>query len=286
MNYPLTLATVVALMLPSAAFAAQGGCTTEDFEAYVLSPGGAATLGVNVLDENTIVNSQGPGLVVDGCVYDGLFGYLQWNDAGYYGRLSKDILSNGGDLELQYDSPVNSVDFTLDAYTGFPDTATCHAYDGSGNLLGSVGPLTLAGGVPVPVSFSYPGIAKILIDGGNSYSWGALLNDHVFCAGPSLSVSAGAPGGSMTFAMAGFTPSGLIGVVYGPAGAFVAPGGPCAGLALGLLPLNATAPILVGADANGAAQITQNVPGAASGISVQAADVIPGACVASNAIVL
>ena len=104
--------------------------------------------------------------------------------------------------------------------------------------------------------------------------------------GPSLAASAGAPGGSMTFDFAGFTPSGTIGVVYGPAGAFVAPGGPCAGLAIELLPINASSPILVGADANGDAQLIQNVPAAGAGLSVQAADIIPGACVASNSIVL
>ena len=102
--------------------------------------------------------------------------------------------------------------------------------------------------------------------------------------GPSISVTAGAPGGSMTFAFAGYTPSGIIAAVYGPAGAFVVPGGACAGLALGLLPINASSPILIGADGAGAATVVQNVPAAGAGLSVQAVDV--ASCTGSGVIVL
>lgn len=104
--------------------------------------------------------------------------------------------------------------------------------------------------------------------------------------GPSLSAS-GAPGGSMTFDMGGFTASGQIAVVYGPAGTFAVPGGPCAGLVVDLQPLNfppVSALITLAADASGNAQLTQNVPAAGAGLSVQAVDA--ATCTASNVIVL
>ena len=103
-------------------------------------------------------------------------------------------------------------------------------------------------------------------------------------AGPSIAVSAGAPGGSMTFDFAGYTASSPIAVLYGPAGSFTAPGGPCAGTTVDLLPINISNPIILFADANGDAVLTQNVPGGGAGLSVQAADV--ATCAPSNAIVL
>lgn len=116
---------------------------------------------------------------------------------------------------------------------------------------------------------------------------GTLRTEPVGPAGPALSVGAGAPGGSMTFDFAGFTASGQVAVVYGPAGVFPVNSGTCAGLVLDLLPLNfppVTSLILVNADANGDAQLIQNVPGAAVGLSVQAVD--RTTCGASNTIVL
>lgn len=95
-------------------------------------------------------------------------------------------------------------------------------------------------------------------------------------AGPSISVSAGAPGGPMTFDFAGFTANGQIAIVYGPAGSLTLTSGPCAGITLGVLPINfppTSGLIILVADGSGNAQLTQNVPGGAAGLSVQAADV-------------
>ena len=105
--------------------------------------------------------------------------------------------------------------------------------------------------------------------------------------GPSLSVSAGAPGGPMTFDFAGYSANGAIAVVYGPAGTYTVAAGSCAGLVLGVQPLNfppTSALTLVTADGSGNAQLTQNVPSAGAGISVQAVDA--GTCTGSNVIVL
>jgi len=113
------------------------------------------------------------------------------------------------------------------------------------------------------------------------------LNGGCGPVGPAMTVSAGAPGGSMTFDFANFSPSGLIAIVYGPAGSFTVLGGPCSGLAIDVLPLNfppISGLITLFADGAGMAQLTQNVPAAGAGLSVQAADV--ASCVTAPAIVL
>jgi hypothetical protein len=110
--------------------------------------------------------------------------------------------------------------------------------------------------------------------------------DGAVSSGPSLS-STGTPGGSMTFDMAGYTPAGQIAIGYGPASVYIVPGGPCALLSLDLVPANfppVSALITTAADGSGNAQLTQNVPAAGAGLSVQAVDV--ATCTASNTIVL
>jgi len=139
-----------------------------------------------------------------------------------------------------------------------------------------------AGQTGVHVGFHYFGTY--------AHSWvvdNVVLDNGGNPTGPSLAVSAGAPGGSMTFDFAGYTANGSIAVVYGPAGSLTLTGGPCAGLTIGVLPLNfppTSALILLGADAGGAAQLTQNVPSAGAGLSVQAVDA--ATCAGSNTIVL
>ena len=101
-------------------------------------------------------------------------------------------------------------------------------------------------------------------------------------AGPALALSCAA--GSATADLSGFSASGPIAVVYGPASAYVHAGAQCNGVALDLTPM--TGPIIVFADANGDAQIIQGVPATAcgSGLLVQAVDA--GTCVASNSAAL
>jgi len=105
--------------------------------------------------------------------------------------------------------------------------------------------------------------------------------------GPSLSIGGGAPGSTMTFDFAGFTPSSPIAVVYGPSGQYVVPAGPCALLPIDVLPLNFPPPtslILLNSDGNGDAQLVQFVPPAGAGLLVQAADA--ATCTASNTVTL
>ena len=177
-----------------------GPCITEDFETYVLAAGTAETLsGITMLDETTVANGQGPGLVEDGCVYSCLSGSLQWNDAGYFGQVSRNIIANSGDstIILEYDATVNAVDFNLSAFDGFSDTATVEAFDTGGVSLGVLGPLAIPDATPVPVSFAIAGIKTIVIVG--TQGWSPLINDHVFCsagASGTITQTAGLASGS------------------------------------------------------------------------------------------
>lgn len=157
-----------------------GSCTTEDFEAYALPAGSAENLfGITILDETTIANGQGPGLVQDGCVYISMGGDFQWNDAGYYGQVNRNIVASSNTIKLEYDTTVGVVNFNLSAFDGYSDTATIEAFDSGGVSLGVVGPLAIPNATPVPVSFTVPGIKTITIVG--TLVWSPLLNDHVFC---------------------------------------------------------------------------------------------------------
>ena len=101
---------------------------------------------------------------------------------------------------------------------------------------------------------------------------------------PILQISQGLPGGLMDFTGFLFTPSSGVALVYGPAASFTVPSGPCAGTALDLQPVNATSPIFVPTDINGAMIYTQYVPPQGAGKWVQAVDV--SSCAPSNAVQL
>lgn len=171
----------------------RGNCITEDFENYTLPPGLADILEVSMLDENTVVNGQGPGLVADGCVYVSPNGPIQWNDEGYFGQLDKNINSNSldGVIILQYDLTVDAIDFNLSAYNGFPESVTIDILNDSGGSLGTLGPIAVPVGIKVPVSIAATGISSLRIMGinGGPTGFSPLVNDHVFCPDGSVSTN-------------------------------------------------------------------------------------------------
>ncbi len=101
-------------------------------------------------------------------------------------------------------------------------------------------------------------------------------------APPTLTLTGACPG-SVTVDVSNVTPSGSVALVYGPAGTFVIPNGPCAGTVLAI-----GAPTLAGiypADATGHLNlVTPPLPSAFCGLTVQAVDVTT--CTVSNAEVL
>ena len=163
-----------------------GNCIFEYFDGYILPVGGANFLpDVTMLDETTVVNGQGPGLVEDGCVYMSLAGPLQWNGVGFYGQVNQTIIASSTDasLTLEYDLTVDYVEFQLSAFDGFPDSVTIDVLDDAGISLGILGPVAVPESSLVLLEIDYPGIKTIKIvgiyDGVNGFS--PLLNNHVFC---------------------------------------------------------------------------------------------------------
>jgi len=257
--------------------------TTETFETYVLSPGGAENLNITYLDENAIANGQGPGLVLDGCIYACNAGSLQWNDAGYYGQPSRDILANSGDglLIMKYDVAVQGMALTLHAFDGYPDNTTINVYDSNGTLIHTSAGIAVPNSAPVAFSFSAPDIRSITIQS-NAWPWGTIIDDHVFGgSGPTLAKQGTCPG-PMTLRVDGATPGGPVAIVHGPAGSYTRSGNPCNGIVLGIS--NPTLGAIVGANGSGVATLSFNAPAGACGRTVQAVDV--NTCATTNTIIL
>lgn len=258
--------------------------TVEDFESFFLVLGGAETLSVTDLDENSFVNGQGPGLVQDGCVYSCNAGSLQWNGQNYYGMPTQNLMANSGDglLILQYDAPVNSVSFDLRAFQGYPDSAVVSVFDGNGALIHASAPLAVPGPAGVPFAFAAAAIGSVQIQS-QSWTWSPMLDDHVFVRGgaPTLARTGACPGATrldLTFC----TAHALVAVLHGPAGTFVQSGNPCSGMTLGLR--RPTLAAILGTDGSGAASLTFNAPAGACGRTVQGVDV--SSCTPTNALVL
>ena len=120
---------------------------------------------------------------------------------------------------------------------------------------------------------------------GANWAIASMFVESVGPAGPSLAQN-GASGGVMTFDFANYGAGETIAIVYGPGVAFVG-AAPCGPVSLDLTPLNFPPPsslILIGADANGDAQLVQFVPAAGAGLLVQGVGVTT--CGVSNSVIL
>ena len=129
---------------------------------------------------------------------------------------------------------------------------------------------------------------------GSGYNWGGgtwrefngtLYTEPVGPAGPALAAS-GTAGFVMTFDFTGFGAGETIAIVYGPSIPW-ATNAPCGAVSLALTPMNfppTSSLIMIGADANGAAQLVQNVPAGGAGLLVQGVGV--GTCGVSNSVII
>ena len=247
----------------------------EDFESFFIADGQAAALDVTVLDEHTIANGQGPGLVGPGCLYSGTG--LQWNGKGYYGQTSRNLQADGNLLLLSYITPVASFDFNLSVFDGYPDTAYVNVFTPQFQPITTLGPISLADGTPVPVSYSGNNIGYVQVVGSN-YSWSPMIDDHAFGQGSydlDLTVG-GVPGSTMTFDVTGATPSGLVALCYAFGNGSHTAYNPYTGntITTGLSSSNFTMAYLSHADGAGTLGYSSFVPGAAMGlVYVQAFDV-------------
>ena len=156
----------------------------EGFEAATIDVGNALNTGGPTLDDDTILsNGEGPGMVKGGVVYS-CPSSLQWNGQGWYGQTSKTLLGNSSPLAIDYDYDQTGVKFSLNAFEGFPETATVTAYDRLGNVLTSIGGIALpTDASKVPVVLTNPGIARVELTGVN-YGWSPIMDNHDYVNGP------------------------------------------------------------------------------------------------------
>ncbi|MAW59471.1 MAG: hypothetical protein CMJ94_01405 [Planctomycetes bacterium] len=270
----------------------QGPAVVEDFEAYTIAVGSAELTGSSVIFEGTITGTgQGPGLVLPGCsYYCDPSGSIQWNGDTYFGLDTKKILATVSDarLGIRYYTPQASVSMNLHAFDGFPDNALVEAYDSTGALVDTVGPLVVPDSSPVPITLTGPNIARVEINS-LSYPWSPIIDNHDYDTGTSCGLQLSASGscpGPMTFTVNGGAPGDpcKFGYAFGT-GSYVIPGGPCGGTVTGL---DATATPLPGTYFfDGAGQVNQTffVPPAACGaVYVQAINLAD--CCTSNVIAL
>lgn len=154
-----------------------GGGTTDTFESYSIVDGGAEVIGVSSLDETTIAMGQGPGLVNDGCTYNG---NLQWNGNNYFALPTRTLLANSETFTFQYDTFTTAMGVDLHAFAGYADTAMVSVYDNAGGLL-------FSGNMALPndatgVFFGFEsagGIGSVVFDGAG-WSWSPIANDHTY----------------------------------------------------------------------------------------------------------
>lgn len=155
----------------------------EDFEAYTFSQYHAAVLQLACLDDTSVANGQGPGLVQPGATYCDPVGVeLQWNDHLYFQLTTKSILcDNSVQIRILYTQPVTAMGVDLAAFIGYPYTGTATIYDTANNALGTVSIALTAGGAE---RFflgwaNAAGIGRVDIFSG-TYAWSPIIDDHVY----------------------------------------------------------------------------------------------------------
>jgi hypothetical protein len=99
--------------------------------------------------------------------------------------------------------------------------------------------------------------------------------------GPVLSVVGACPGAN-NIQIDGANPFATVILLYGPAGSFTLPGGPCAGTTLDLATPNIAG--LFAADLGGSVTLSTMIPAGFCGTSLQAVE--PGTCLSSNLVLL
>jgi hypothetical protein len=159
-----------------------GGQVLEDFESYSVATGTAEGLGVFSLDNTTVANGQGPGLVEPGATYlDPGQINLQWDGDQYFGLDTKTLLASGNDgtLVITYGAPVRAMGVDLLGFQGFGWSGQMDVY-GPGNVLLGTVPATINSGGSERVFAGWEdagGIDRVEIQS-SDYVWSPIIDDH------------------------------------------------------------------------------------------------------------
>lgn len=156
----------------------------EGFETATIALGSTTNSGGTTLDDTTILtNGEGPGMVKGGVVYS-CASSIQWNGQDWFGQSSQTILGNSSPMVIDYDYDQTGVRFSLNAFEGYPETATVTAYDRGGNLLTTVAGIALpTDASKVPIHLPQTGIARVELTGVN-YGWSPIMDNHDYINGP------------------------------------------------------------------------------------------------------
>lgn len=157
-----------------------GNQTLEDFESFQI-PTSAVLLDTAVLDDTTIANGQGPGLVQPGATYSDASNLrLQWNADLYFNLSTKTLLASGtgGQINITYSPPVQALGVDLAGFDVSPYTGSARFYDTGNVLLGTVQFSVTGGASRDFVGWQHlAGIGRVELHSPN-FTWSPILDDH------------------------------------------------------------------------------------------------------------
>ena len=165
-----------------------GPGTLENFEGYAPPPGGAVFFGgVSgcIVTPAAICNGQGPGLVVPGFYVSPSGNGWQWNDAGYYGAPSREIVADGG-LSIKFIVPVTAVGLDLRAFSGFSVTAAMFLVaEDDTTVIGVISDISLSSsGAPVFAGWEDAGgIGRVHLIASGQGPWSPIIDNLEFGVG-------------------------------------------------------------------------------------------------------
>jgi len=157
-----------------------GSSFTDDFEGYNIGQGTAINTGLSTLDSTTVFNGNGPNLVGPGASY-AASGGIQWNGDQYFSLVTKTIMSDGVELDINYSSAVQAMGIDLADFGGFNENYTLTVYNGStvvGQIMG-----TLNGATSIFNGWANAGgITEVtLVDtGGGNSSWSPIIDNSEY----------------------------------------------------------------------------------------------------------
>jgi hypothetical protein len=162
----------------------------EGFEGYSIAPGFAELVHLACIDNSSIAQGQGPGLVQPGASYCDPGGIsIAWNGDQYYQLTTKTIESDSAStLRITYTQPVTAMGVDLLAFFTFPYSGTATIYDTANQVVGTVQfTLTIGGSERVFVGWAHAaGIGRVDIFS-SGYTWSPVIDDHVYGnCGPAL----------------------------------------------------------------------------------------------------
>lgn len=143
---------------------------TEGFENYSVTSGSAVELGAD-LNSTTVVNGQGPGLVLPGLDFAAPASNIQLDGANYYSAPSNEILSNATTLTIGFSSPQHAFGLDLRDFSGFSLTGSVTVYATDNTTV--LDTYTGIGVTGTPTFFGYEnsaGIGSVSLTSGSGWS--------------------------------------------------------------------------------------------------------------------